>query len=142
MKVRIKTSDWKPLNYETPWACAFDFKCIEDLVFQPWEFKIVETGTVVDVPDGYVLQISPRSSTYKKHWLIQVNSIWIIDWDYCWDNDTVKFAYLNITKEEVKIEAGTRIGQWMFLKIERPEFELVEKMWTKDRWWFWSTGVK
>lgn len=143
MKVRIKTIDWEALNYETTWACAFDFKCVEDLVFEPWEFKLVETWTVVETPTWYVLQICPRSSTYKKHWLVQVNSVWIIDCDYCWNEDTVKFAYINMTKETVKIEKGTRIWQWMFLKVERAEFELVDDMGhNENRWGFWTTWVK
>jgi len=43
MKVRIKTSDGQPVSYETAGACAFDFKCIETVVFEPGEFKLVET---------------------------------------------------------------------------------------------------
>ena len=142
MQVRIKTSDNKPLNYESHGACAFDFKCIEDITFKPWEFKLVETGVVVEVPEGYVLQISPRSSTFKKHGLIQVNSVGIIDQDYAGDADTIKFTYLNMRKEEVFIEAGTRIGQGMFLAIAKPEFEIVSSMGKQDRGGFWSTGHK
>lgn len=142
MKVRIKTSDGLPLNYETIWACWFDFKCTENLVFAPWEFKLVETWTVVEVPEWYVLQICPRSSTYKKHWLIQVNSVWIIDSDYCWENDTIKFAYMNISWREQKIEAWTRIGQWVLMPILKADFEVVSFMWKSDRGWFWTTWVK
>ena len=142
MKVRIKTPDWMPLFYESAWACGFDFKCVEDITFAPNEFKLVETWTVVEVPAGYVLQICPRSSTYKKHGLIQVNSVWIIDQDYCWENDTIKFAYMNISWVEQKIEAWTRIGQWVLMPILKAEFEVVESMWNSDRWGFWSTWVK
>lgn len=141
-KIRIKTSDWKPLFYETSWACAFDFKAIEDVEFEPWEFKLIETWVVVETPEWYVLQISPRSSTFKKHWLIQVNSVWIIDQDYCWNEDTIKFAFINMRKESVKIEKWTRIWQWIFLKIAKAEFELVENMWNDSRGWFWTTWVK
>jgi hypothetical protein len=35
MKVRIKTQDGKPLNYESAGAVAFDFKCTQDYTFQP-----------------------------------------------------------------------------------------------------------
>ncbi len=142
MKVRIKTSDGKPLLYETLWACWFDFKCIEDIEFHPGEFKLVETWTVVEVPEWYVLQICPRSSTYKKHGLIQVNSVGIIDSDYCGENDTIKFAYMNISKDIQKIEAGTRIGQWVLMPILKAEFEVVSQMWKTDRGGFGTTGVK
>jgi len=142
MKVRIKTIDNKPLSYETPWACWFDFKCVEDLTFAPGEFKLVETWTVVEVPEWYVLQIFPRSSTFKKHWLIQVNSVWIIDEDYSWDNDTIKFPYMNMSGVEQKIKAGTRIWQWVLVPILKADFEVVETMWNPDRWWFWTTWIK
>ncbi len=142
MKVRIKTSDWQPLFYETAGACWFDFKCVWDYTFEPWEFKLVETGTVVEVPEWYVLQICPRSSTYKKHGLIQVNSVWIIDSDYSGDNDTIKFAYMNMSKETQKIENGTRIGQWVLMPILKAEFEVVESMGNSDRWGFGTTWIK
>lgn len=142
MKVRIKTSDNIALSYETSGACAFDFKTLEDVFFEPWEFKLVETWVVVETPKWYVLQIQPRSSTFKKFGLIQVNSVWIIDQDYCWDNDTIKFPFLNMRKEKVFIEAWTRIWQWMFTKIEKADFEVVESMNNQDRWWFGSTWNK
>ena len=143
MEVRIKTHDWKSLNYETPWACAFDLKSIEHVEFEPWEFKLVETWLVVEVPEWYLLQIQPRSSTFKKHWLIQVNSVWIIDQDYCWNDDTIKFAYMNLSKEKQIIEPWTRIGQWVFLKIEKPEFIIVKSMEnSNNRWGFWTTWIK
>lgn len=142
MKVRIKTYDWKPLFYETSWACAFDFKSKDEVVFEPGEFKLVDTWVVVETPKGCVLQIQPRSSTFKKHWLIQVNSVWIIDQDYCGDSDTIKFAYINMTKEKVVIEAETRIGQGMFVKIDIADFEVVESMNNSDRWGFGTTWIK
>lgn len=143
MKVRIKTPDWQPLKYETSWACWFDFKCVEDLTFAPWEFKLVETWVVVEIPKWYFLQLVPRSSTFKKHWLIQVNWAWLVDQDYCGDTDTLKYPYLNISQTEQKIEAGTRIWQWIFIPCMIADFEVVETMWeNKDRWWFWTTWLK
>ena len=142
MEVRIKSYDGKMVNYETSWACAFDFKCVEELIFEPGEFKLVETGLVVEVPTGYLLQTQPRSSTFKKHWLMQTNSVGIIDQDYCWDNDTIKFPYLNMSGKRQVIEAETRIGQWVFVKIERAEFKLVDSMNNSNRWGFWTTWTK
>lgn len=142
MKVRIKSQIWKMLNYETIWACAFDFKCLEDIEFKVWEFILIETWVVIEVPEWYVLQIQPRSSTYKKHWLIQVNWVWIIDNDYCWENDTIKFPYLNLSGKKQFLEKWTRIWQWIFVKIEKADFELVESMNnSKNRGWFWTTWI-
>lgn len=104
MQVRIKNSSGKVLEYKTPGACAFDFEALEDVVFAPGEWKLVDTGTVIATPEGYCLVIAPRSGTFKNYGLMQVNSIGIIDQDYCGDADTVKFAYINMRKEEVNIK--------------------------------------
>lgn len=128
MKVRIKTQDGQPLFYETAGACAFDFKSVQDVTIEPGAFALIETGTVVETPEGYVLQIQPRSSTFKKHGIMQVNSVGIIDNDYSGDEDTIKFAYINMRNETTHIPAGTRIGQGMFVKIERADFEIVDTM--------------
>lgn len=142
MHVRIKNNTGKALEYKTPGACAFDFEALEDYVFAPGEWQLVDTGTVIETPVGYCLVIAPRSGTFKNYGLMQVNSIGIIDQDYCGDNDTIKFAYINMRKEEVRIAKGERIGQGMFVKIEKPEFELVETMKSSDRGGFGTTGLK
>lgn len=142
MKVRIKTSDWQALNYESVWACAFDFRCSQEITLNPQEFKLVETWTVVEIPEWYVLLTSPRSSTFKHFGLIQVNSPGIIDNDYCGDNDTIKFPYLNMRSEPITLKVWDRIWQWTFVKIEKANFELVQTMWNKDRGWIGTTWNK
>lgn len=140
MDVRIKTIDGKPLAYETPGACGFDFAASETVTFAPREFKLIETGTVVEVPAGHVLLTLPRSSTFKKLGLIQVNSGGVIDHDYCGDGDTIKFPFLNLRDEPVTVEKGTRIGQGLFVQISRADFRVVETMGNKDRGGFGTTG--
>ena len=142
MKVRIKNSSGKILEYKTPGACAFDFEAAETVVFAPGESKLVDTGTVIATPEGYLLQTQPRSGTFKNYGLMQTNSVGIIDQDYCGDSDTIKFPFINMRKEPVTIEQGDRIGQWVFVKIEKPEFELVETMNAADRGGFGTTGLK
>lgn len=140
MKVKVKTFDGEAPFYETKGACGFDFKASEEITINPGEMKLVETGTVIKIPEWYVLQTQPRSSTYKKLWLIQVNGVGIIDQDYCWEDDTIKFPYLNMTDKPVTIEKWYRIGQGMFCKIAKPEFEVVEKMEWESRWGFGTTN--
>ncbi len=71
---------------------------------------------------------------------MQVNSVGIIDQDYAGDTDTIKFPYVNMRSEAVTIEKGERIGQGMFVKIEKPEFSFVETMGNQDRGGFGTTG--
>ncbi len=142
MQVRIKNLSGKELEYKTSGACAFDFEAFEEVTFGPGEWKLVETGTVVETPEGYVLLTAPRSGTFKNFGLMQVNSVGIIDQDYRWDTDTIKFPYMNMRKESVTIHKWERIGQGMFVKIEKPEFLFVDNMENEDRGGFGTTGTK
>lgn len=141
MQVRIKNQFGKFLEYKTSGACAFDFESLEDYIFAPGEWKLVDTGTVIATPEWYCLVIAPRSGTFKNYGLMQVNSIGIIDQDYCGEGDTVKFAYINMRQEEVIIKKWERIGQGMFVKIEKPEFILVDAMNAENRGGFGTTGL-
>ncbi len=141
MKVRIKTSDGKGLNYETSEACGFDFRCAEEITIKAQSFWLVETGTVVETPEGYALQIQPRSSTFKNYGLIQTNGVGLVDRDYCGDNDTIKFPYFNMRDTDITIPKGERIGQGIFIKIGIADFDVVKTLWNDiDRGGFGSTG--
>lgn len=143
MNVKIKSvHSQEDVKFMTPWACAFDFRSSEEITIQPGEYKLIDTGTVVETPEWYVLLTAPRSSTFKNYWLMQVNSVWIIDQDYCGDTDTIKFPYVNMRKESITIPKWERIWQWMFVKIEKPTFTFVESMNNKERGGFGTTWNK
>jgi dUTP pyrophosphatase len=142
MLVKMKNRDWIVPEYKTPWACAFDFSSSETVIFNPGEFKLIDTGTVIETPEWYCLLTAPRSSTFKNFWLMQVNSVWIIDTDYCWAKDTIKFPFMNMTKDLVTINAWERIGRWMFVAIWKADFKRVNIISNVDRWWFWTTVIK
>jgi len=88
-----------------------------------------------------MLMLASRSSTFKKLWLIMVNWVWIIDNDYCWDDDTQKFQFMNFWKETAKISKGHRIGQGVFVKVMKAEFDEVESLWNENRGGFWTTWI-
>ena len=140
MIVDIKST--QVLEYMTVGSVGVDFKASQDIDILPTQVWLIDTGTIIRIPEWYMLLTAPRSSTYKKMgWLILVNSVGIIDNDYCWNTDTVKFQYLNTWNKIVEIKKWDRIWQWIFVKIEKPKFNYVEIMWDKDRGWFWTTWI-
>lgn len=143
MQVRIKLNWDTPMpEYETSGAVAFDLRAIMDYKIEPGEMVMIDTWVAIEIPEGYYLQLQSRSSTFKKHWLVLVNGVWIIDNDYCGDNDTQKFQYMNFGKETEIIEKWTRIGQAVFVKCMKAKFDVVETLWHEDRGWFWTTWTK
>ncbi len=142
MQIKIKRIDKSlPLpEYHTKGAVAFDFYCRIDETVLAGETKMLPTNFIIQTPPGYMLMIASRSSLAKKKGLKMANGIGIIDQDYCGEEDEIKLLVHNYTNTDVKIEAGERLGQGVFVKIEKGEWEEVEKMDDQSRGGFGSTG--
>ena len=125
MKVRItRLRDDVPMpKYETLGSVGFDFVIVEDDVIEPGEFKVIPTGLVVCVPDGYMLMIASRSSLPKRKGLMLPNSVGIIDKDYCGPEDELKLQLYNFTEKPVEIKKGERLCQGVFVRVDRFEWE-------------------
>jgi len=142
MKVRIKRIDKTlPLPmYKTPGAAAFDLILRESAVVPPGETIKIPCNVVVEIPEGYMLQIVPRSSfPFKKPGLIQGNHSAIIDQDYCGPDDELLWAVYNTTNKPIELERGVAYCQAAFVRIDKAEFEEVEEMEAKNRDGFGST---
>ena len=75
---------------------------------------LVSTGMKCKLAEGAYLELSVRSSTPLKHWLIMANSIGIIDADYRDNPDNegeIFFQLYNMTPFPIKIQKGEAIGQ-------------------------------
>lgn len=140
MKVKIKRIDKTlPLpQYETSGAVAFDFVVRETTVIPARGMNRAPANVVVEVPVGYMLWLTDRSSTLKKKGLLISEGV--VDQDYCGDNDEILLQFYNPSDAEVVVERGDRIAQGVFLAIAKPEWEEVDSMDKQDRGGFGSTG--
>lgn len=141
MKVRITRLDASiPLpQRETSGAAGFDLAASADVTVAPGEIKLVPTGLIIKVPDGYFLGIFARSSTPLKRGLIVANGVGVIDTDYCGPQDEVKIQVCNITQAPVQVKRGDRIAQGIFLPYAPPEWDEGPPA-DKTRGGFGSTG--
>jgi dUTP pyrophosphatase len=64
----------------------------------------------------------------------------IIDQDYCGPNDEIKLSLYNFGDAPVTLARGERIGQALFVKIERGEWNEVTTIDGPSRGGFGSTG--
>ena len=128
-------------KYQTHGSVGFDFHTVEDLVLKPGESTLVRTGLVIATPPGYMLALTPRSSTFKKWGLIMPNSIGVIDQDYSGDEDEVKIPVLNLSSAFAKVEKGERIAQGIFISVARLTFTECDSM-GDSRGGFGSTGTR
>lgn len=75
---------------------------------------LVSTGMKCHLNPGQYLELSVRSSTPLKHWIICGNSVGIIDADYCDNPDNegeIFFQLINLSPFAIKLNRGDKIGQ-------------------------------
>ncbi len=142
MQVNIKRIDSSlPLpEYQTPGSVAFDLYSRIDMTITPKSLGLIPTNLIIETPKGYMLMIASRSSTPKKKGLLVPHGIGIIDQDYCGEKDEVLFQAYNFSDQEAVITKGERIGQGVFVKIERGEWQETAEMTGPNRGGFGSTG--
>lgn len=127
-------------KYESAGAVGFDFVAREAIVVEPKKVGLVPGNVIVEVPLGYVLMVSLRSSTPHKKGLIMPHGVGIIDHDYCGPGDEIKIQVFNVTEKPVTVERGERIAQGIFVHIEKAVWNEVPKIERTTRGGFGSTG--
>ncbi len=142
MEINIRRIDTSlPLpEYKTKGAVAFDLYARTNDAIAPKEIKLIPTNLIIETPEGYMLMIAARSSLAKKKGLMMANNVGIIDQDYCGENDELGLLLYNFTDKEVAIEKGERLAQGIFVKIEKGNWNEVNKMADESRGGFGTTG--
>lgn len=116
-----------------------DLRAAENVEMKAGDFKIISLGVSMKLPDGYEAHVVPRSSTFKRHGILQANSFGVIDNSYCGDGDV--WGFPAIAMRDTVIEVGDRICQFRIIQKMPPvEFVEVEHMEDQDRGGFGSTG--
>lgn len=129
MKVKTKRFDKSlPFPEYEPGAAGFDFICRKGTIINPGETKAIPSNLAMKVPEGYVLLVTPRSSTSSKYGLIMPHSIGIIDPFYCDDSNEIMLIFHNFTQEKTKVETGDKIAQGILIKSEKLEFDEVANL--------------
>lgn len=142
MKVKIKKThpNGKIPTYATDGSGAFDFYSAEDVQYGLTETKAINLGVAMEVPNGHVMLLFPRSSIGKNTGFRMANSVGVIDSDY---RGTIHALYENVYLQADCIKQGDRIAQGIIVPIPKVEFEEVEELSTteRDEGGFGSTGV-
>ena len=111
---------------------GLDLRCAHKfgVILQPGERELVDTGVAVNIPQGYVGLIHPRSGHAHKYGITVNNAPGTIDSGYV---GNVLVNLINHGSETVEIEYGARIAQLLVQKVELPELEIVESLEATER---------
>lgn len=121
-------------TYSNPGDAGMDLRAVEAHEDDNW--ITYRTGLAVEIPDGHVGLLFPRSSVYKKNQRL-ANSVGVIDAGY---RGEIMFKY---SRSDNQYSVGERVGQIIIMPYPRVEFVEVNSLATSVRGsgGFGSTGV-
>jgi len=137
---RLPHGEGLPLpSYATPGAAGLDVVAAEDLDLMPGQRHAVATGFRVAIPEGYEIQVRPRSGLAFKHGVTVPNTPGTIDSDY---RGELKVLLINHGSDPFPVRRGERIAQLVPAAVTQAAFDEVEELCETERGagGFGSTG--
>jgi dUTP pyrophosphatase len=137
---RLPHGEGLPLPaYATAGAAGMDVVAAEALVLQPGSRAAIATGFALAIPDGYEVQVRPRSGLALKFGITCLNTPGTIDSDY---RGEVKVILANLGSEPFAVARGERIAQLVPAPVQRAVLDEVAVLddTTRGTGGFGSTG--
>ncbi len=117
-------------------VCAF---INEDIIINPGERCIVPTGLSFEIPEGYEIQVRPRSGLAAKSGITVLNTPGTIDSDY---RGELKVILINLGTQAFTIHSNDRIAQIVVAPVTIGVFNTTDTLTVTERGagGFGSTG--
>jgi dUTP pyrophosphatase len=114
-------------KYMTEHAAGMDLVAAveQDVVLNPGDRKLIPTGLIMEIPEGYEVQLRPRSGLALKFGITLPNSPGTIDADY---RGEVQVIMLNAGTEAFTIKRGERICQAILAPFVQAAVEEVTEV--------------
>jgi len=102
--------------YATSGAAGMDVVAAEDVTLAPGARHAVATGFAIAIPEGFEVQVRPRSGIALKHGITCLNTPGTIDSDY---RGEVKVILANLGDSPFEVKRGDRIAQLVPAQVTR-----------------------
>lgn len=123
---RLPHGEGLPLPaYATAGAAGMDVVSAEDVVLAPGARHPVATGLSLAIPDGFEIQVRPRSGLALKHGITVPNTPGTIDSDY---RGELKVLLINHGAEPFVIARGDRIAQLVLAPVVQAGWDEVDEL--------------
>jgi len=109
-------------GYATHGSSGMDIRAAinNNIILKAGEVGLIPTNLIIEIPEGFEIQVRPRSGLAIKHGIGILNSPGTIDSDY---RGEVKIIMMNFSREDFVIKRGDRIAQLVLSKIYRADLE-------------------
>ncbi|HKO81316.1 MAG TPA: dUTP diphosphatase [Chitinophagaceae bacterium] len=133
IEIKIINTSSNPLPvYATTGSSGMDIRANLDApqLLKPLERALIPTGIFIEIPQGYEVQVRPRSGLAIKHGITCLNTPGTIDADY---RGEIKVILINLSQEEQVIQHGDRIAQLVVQRVELAVWKPVEELEVTER---------
>lgn len=110
-------------SYESAGAAGADVYSVDTITIPSGGSALVSTGLGCNVPDGYEIQVRPRSGLALKKQITVLNSPGTVDSDY---RGILGVIIINHSNNSFTISEGDRIAQIVVSPVVRAKFDFVE----------------
>ena len=97
----------------------------EDIVIAPGDSALIPTGLKVAIPEGYEIQVRPRSGLALKNKITVLNTPGTVDADY---RGEIGVILINHGPEPFRVTPGMRIAQLVLSEVVRAHFSIEESL--------------
>jgi len=130
-------------KYETSGSSGMDLSANIDnnINIEPGETAVIPTGLALSIPNGFEVQIRPRSGLAAKKNISVLNTPGTIDSDY---RGEIKVILINLGQDSFKVEKGLRIAQMVVSPVAQAQLTEVNDLsdTVRGKGGFGSTGTK
>ena len=114
-------------QYKTEGSSGMDLKANIDnpVIIKPNKTNLIPTGISIAIPNGYEIQIRPRSGLAAKNNISVLNTPGTIDADY---RGEIKVILINLGDKNFKIEPHDRIAQMVLCPVLKAEMEEIDEL--------------
>lgn len=133
MKIKIINRSKHALpKYQTALSAGMDLyaNLDEPVTVKPLERKLIATGLLMELPQGYEAQVRPRSGLAIKNGITVLNTPGTIDADY---RGEIGVILVNLSAESFTVNDGDRIAQMVIAKHETAIWDEVDELSETDR---------
>lgn len=135
--IRILREDWADVDialpsYETKGAAGADLRAnlrpedrASGFILEPMRRAIIPTGLIVEIPEGFEMQIRPRSGLAYKFGISLPNTPGTIDSDY---RGPLGVLLVNLGRDPFTVQHGERIAQAVIAPVLQARFELADAL--------------
>lgn len=116
--------------YKHAGDAGLDIFSPEEVLLDPGARKKIPCHFAIEIPEGYLGAIAPRSGLAEKYGITVLNAWGVIDSSY---RGEISVILINLGNEQIKLEKNSKIAQLIIIPFEKVELVAAQALSVTER---------